>query len=165
MEPLQPMLASVGAELPDTKGWVFEPKYDGIRVIGVAHGDAVALFSRNGLEKTKQFPEIAEALAKVARRRKGGLIVDGEIVALDEHGNPGRFQGLQGRMHVTNERMIAAHRSGSPAALVRFDLLRETDAPLVNEPWTTRRKRLEALFGKATDPLRLSDTGRNGEAM
>src|SRR3954467_10625248 len=100
------MLASVGAELPTAKGWIFEPKYDGIRVIGVAHDGAAALFSRNGLEKTRQFPEVAESLGKAARRIKGGLIVDGEIVALDAQGNPARFQGLQGRMHVTNERAI-----------------------------------------------------------
>ena len=165
MDPLQPMLASVGAELPIGNGWVFEPKYDGIRVIGVAHGDAVALFSRNGLEKTKQFPEIAEALAKVARRRKAGLIVDGEIVALDENGEPSRFQGLQGRMHVTNERAIAIHRSESPAALVLFDLLMEADEPLVSEPWTKRRKRLEAVFGNARDPLRISGVSRSGSSM
>jgi bifunctional non-homologous end joining protein LigD len=159
------MLASVGAELPTADGWVFEPKYDGIRVIGVAHGDEVALFSRNGLEKTKQFPEIAEALAKVARRRKGGLIVDGEIVALDASGNPARFQGLQGRMHVTNERAIASHRTESPAALVLFDLLMDGGGPLVAEPWTSRRKRLDALFGKAVDPLRVSSFGKNGSSM
>src|SRR3954467_6281761 len=125
------MLASVGAELPTAKGWVFEPKYDGIRVIGVAGDGAAALFSRNGLEKTKQFPEIAEALTRASRRKKGGLIVDGEIVALDANGDPARFQGLQGRMHVTNERAIASHRSESPAALVLFDLLMEGDKPLV----------------------------------
>ena len=165
MEPLQPMLASVGDELPTTNGWVFEPKYDGIRVIGVAQGKDAALFSRNGLEKTKQFPEIAEALAKVASRRKGGLIVDGEIVALDERGTPGRFQGLQGRMHVTNDRAIAIHRSESPAALVLFDLLMESDKPLVNQPWRARRKRLEAVFAKAGEPLRISDVAKTGKSM
>jgi bifunctional non-homologous end joining protein LigD len=164
-DPLKPMLASVGTELPATKGWIFEPKYDGIRVIGVAHDGAAALFSRNGLEKTKQFPEIAEALGRASRRRAGGFITDGEIVALDEAGNPARFQGLQGRMHVTNERMIARHRSESPAALILFDLLMEGDHPLVNEPWTTRRRRLEALFAKATDPLRISDVSRTGAPM
>src|SRR5687767_12665817 len=107
---LGPMLASVGAELPAGDGWVFEPKYDGIRVIGVAHGDAAALFSRNGLEKTKQFPEIVEALIRVARRKRAGFIIDGEIVALDD-GNPARFQGLQGRMHVTDASAIAVHRN------------------------------------------------------
>jgi bifunctional non-homologous end joining protein LigD len=93
------------------------------------------------------------------------VIVDGEIVALDANGNPARFQGLQGRMHVTNERMIATHRANSPAALVLFDLLLEGDTPLVGEPWARRRKRLEALFGNAAEPLRISDVSKNGAAM
>src|SRR4051812_12662446 len=109
-ENLRPMLASVGDGIPKGDGWVFEPKYDGIRVLGAAYGDAAVLFSRNGLEKTKQFPEIAEALMAAARKRKGGLIVDGEVVALD-HGAPARFQSLQSRMHVTDSGAIARHRT------------------------------------------------------
>src|SRR3954468_22631405 len=142
-EALSPMLASVGSEVPTGAGWIFEPKYDGIRVLGVAHGDAAVLFSRNGLEKTKQFPEIAEALSAVARRRKRGFIVDGEIVALSD-GEPARFQGLQGRMHVTNASAIAVHRNQSPAALIMFDRLKGGDEPLVDKPWTERREHLQA---------------------
>ena len=49
------------------------------------------------LDKTKQFPEIAEALAS-GRDDAGrdGLIVDGEIVALDEAGAPGAVPGPAG---------------------------------------------------------------------
>src|SRR5438309_5097618 len=118
---LRPMLASVGASVPSGKDWAFEPKYDGIRVIGYASGDRAALFSRNALDKTRQFPEIAEALSALAKRRRKPLIVDGEVVALD-HGKPGRFQELQGRMHVMNDRAIAGHRDNSPAALMVFDV-------------------------------------------
>jgi bifunctional non-homologous end joining protein LigD len=163
-ELLEPMLASVGSEIPKGKDWIFEPKYDGIRVIGVAHDGEVALFSRNGLEKTRQFPEIAEALTAAARK-EGGLIVDGEIVALDAQGHPGRFQGLQSRMHVKNEMAIASHRTDTPAALVLFDLLMEGDEPLVNQPWASRRRRLESVFRRARDPLRLSDVGSSGSTM
>jgi bifunctional non-homologous end joining protein LigD len=163
-ELLEPMLASVGSEIPKGKEWIFEPKYDGIRVIGVAHDGEVALFSRNGLEKTRQFPEIAEALTAAARK-EGGLIVDGEIVALGADGEPGRFQGLQGRMHVKDARAIASHRTDSPAALVLFDLLMEGDEPLVNEPWRARRKRLEKVFRRSRDPLRISEVARDGPAM
>jgi bifunctional non-homologous end joining protein LigD len=161
---LRPMLASVGNEIPNGDDWVFEPKYDGIRVIGIAHGDAVALFSRNGLEKTQQFPEIAEALSGVAKRHRKGIIVDGEIVAL-EAGAPARFQQLQSRMHVTNSAMIASHRTESPAAMVLFDLLMDGDEPIVAEPWTVRRKRLDKLFRTAKDPLRLSEVRRDGDEM
>lgn len=158
------MLASVGASIPSGDEWIFEPKYDGIRVLGAAYGDAAVLFSRNGLEKTKQFPEIAEALAKIAKKRKGGLILDGEIVALDD-GAPARFQNLQGRMHVTDSTAIASHRADSPAALIVFDLLMDGEKALVNEPWTARRKRLEAILKGAPATLRISEVRADGDRM
>src|SRR6185437_6117873 len=91
---IQPMLASVGSAVPSTDDWVFEPKYDGIRIIGYALPDGAALVTRNALDKTRQFPEIAEALTALARRRRKAFVIDGEIVALDGD-RPARFQELQ----------------------------------------------------------------------
>src|SRR5215218_7634303 len=99
---LQPMLASLAdAPLVDPK-LVYEPKYDGIRAIAeiAPAGSDVRLWSRLGNEKTQQFPEIATALAQWARRRKQPLVLDGEIVALDDNGDPIGFQNLQGRIHL-----------------------------------------------------------------
>ena len=58
------MLASlIDAPLADP-GFVYEPKYDGIRAIAeiAPKGGGVHLWSRLGNEKTSQFPEIAGAL-------------------------------------------------------------------------------------------------------
>src|ERR1043165_8766228 len=99
---LRPMLASVGSAIPAGRDWIFEPKYDGIRIIGYAMPGEAALFSRNALDKTQQFPEIAEALSALSRRRRRPLVVDGEVVAL-HRGQPARFQDLQGRMHRSEE--------------------------------------------------------------
>ena len=60
---LTPMLATVGRELPSGRGWAFEPKYDGIRILAFVADGSVALLSRNGNAKTAQFPEIVDALA------------------------------------------------------------------------------------------------------
>jgi len=62
----RPMLATIGTELPRGEGWVFEPKYDGIRILAFATPGTVRLLSRNGLDKTRQFPEVAEALQILA---------------------------------------------------------------------------------------------------
>src|SRR5258708_4489055 len=158
------MLASVGASAPSGEEWVFEPKYDGIRVIGYASGEKAALFSRNALDKTQQFPEIAEALSALSRQKRKALIVDGEVVALN-HGKPGRFQQLQGRMHVTNATAIAGHRDDSPAALMVFDVLLDGEESLVEQPWTNRRKHLEALLHGAPKPLRLTKVRHDGARM
>ncbi|HEU4993657.1 MAG TPA: DNA ligase D [Gemmatimonadaceae bacterium] len=156
----QPMLASPGKEVPGGDDWVFEPKYDGIRIIALVTPDQLALLTRNGIDKFRQFPEIVQGLRELSRKRSRNLVLDGEIVALDTHGEPARFQELQGRMHLLDESAVE-HRSGAaPAALVVFDILVDGDELLVDEEWHERRKRLErvmrAVPASAKQVLRLS---------
>src|SRR5256885_16051348 len=99
----QPMLASAGKEVPAGDDWVFEPKYDGIRILALVTGDGVALMTRNGHDKCRQFPEITDCLRELGRKLGRNLVLDGEIVALDVRGAPARFQELQGRMHLLDE--------------------------------------------------------------
>ena len=143
---LQPMLASTGTGVPGGD-WTFEPKYDGIRVLAYCTKEEVLLITRNNLDKSRQFPEITEALRKVASSARRPMVLDGEIVALSGDA-PGRFQGLQGRMHVLSDVAIAQHRKSSPAAIFIFDILMDGDEALVHEPWTERRKRLEKRLAK-----------------
>ena len=76
--------------------------------------------SRLGNEKTNQFPEIVAALQKWARRLKEPVVLDGEVVALDERGDPTGFQQLQGRIHV--EDAAYAHDRFRPWRLVALVL-------------------------------------------
>jgi ATP-dependent DNA ligase len=166
MKRLAPMLASVGTDVPQGEDWVFEPKYDGIRILAFVDKGAVALVSRNGLNKTHSFPEIADALGVLHERVQRPLVVDGEIVAMRGR-TPARFQALQSRMHVSDTAAIAAHRNDAPAAFVAFDLLLDGKKSLVAEPWRVRRKHLAALLQPPgrTGALRLSDVSTNGERM
>jgi len=155
---LDPMLASVGSDIPAGADWTFEPKYDGIRVLVYATPDSARLVTRNGKDKTAQFPGIAEAVRKLASRGRRALVLDGEIVALDG-GSPARFQELQQRMHVKDARAIAGYESSAPAALMAFDILVDGNDVLVHEPWTRRRARLEKRLAKHTSPeLRLTES-------
>jgi bifunctional non-homologous end joining protein LigD len=166
MKRLEPMLASVGTDVPQGEDWVFEPKYDGIRILAFVDKGEVALVSRNGLNKTHSFPEIADALRALQRKAKRPLVIDGEIVAMRGR-TPARFQALQGRMHVSDATAIAAHRDDAPTALVAFDLLLSGTKALVTEPWRARRKHLAALLQPPgrSGALRLSDVATNGERM
>jgi len=76
-----PMLASPAGNLPELDGWTVEPKWDGIRVIADATSKAVHLWSRNGIDKAHQFPEVSEALTKLAREN-GALTLDGDTAYL-----------------------------------------------------------------------------------
>ncbi|HVT38032.1 MAG TPA: non-homologous end-joining DNA ligase [Gemmatimonadaceae bacterium] len=152
---LEPMLARLGTSLPEGKGWTFEPKYDGIRVLAFADGDAVSLVTRNQLDKASQFPDIAGALTALSRKKRRPFVLDGEIVAYAGR-VLGRFQELQERIHETNSAKIAGHIRNSPAALIAFDLLMEGVVSYVKEPLATRRATLEKLFARQRSPaLRL----------
>ena len=156
------MLASLDeAPLADPR-FAYEPKYDGIRALAAVRAGggpgSVRLWSRLGNDKTGQFPEIARALASFARKLKADVLLDGEIVALDAHGEPAGFQRLQGRMHLTSERDIGGREATEPVAFVAFDVLRDGDIDVRPLPLTARRARLERIFGNTgTTLLRLSD--------
>ncbi len=164
---LRPMLATspdAPPSLVDPRA-VYEPKYDGIRAIVLVEPGAppvVRLWSRNGNEKSTQFPELVAALSAWATRLDGAVVLDGEIVALDGSGDAAGFQRLQGRINVS----VPGYRSSAPkqtadeqpAAFIAFDLLRDGDTDLRPRPLTERRAALEARCADmGSSLLRLSE--------
>jgi bifunctional non-homologous end joining protein LigD len=90
----RPMLATLVDELFDDKAWVFETKWDGFRLITEKRGDAVRLWSRNGIDVTTKYALLLPALQKI----KGSCVIDGELCALDARGRS-RFQLLQNALN------------------------------------------------------------------
>ena len=156
---LEPMYATIGTGVPSGDDWTFEPKYDGVRVLAHVSRRSVRLITRNLKDKSAQFPEIVEALARLAEKSERVLILDGEVVALDDRGEPARFQALQARMHVKNALDVAHHVERTPSALVVFDILRDGEDVLLDEPWSVRRKRLEQRL-RGVAPRRSSGSTR-----
>src|SRR5438270_13766641 len=91
---IQPMLATLVDDPFSDPEWIFETKWDGFRSICFINGGKARFVSRNQIEMTPQYPELNEVGKQIAARE---VILDGEIVALDEHGMP-RFQLLQPRL-------------------------------------------------------------------
>ncbi|WP_353816770.1 ATP-dependent DNA ligase [Agromyces sp. SYSU T00266] len=137
----KPMLAVPGtAGLVAGDDWAIEWKWDGIRVIARVDDGVVRLVSRNSVDRTATYPELA-ALASALR---ADAVVDGEIVALDEEGRPD-FGLLQRRMNLGRPREIAAAAASVPVRLHLFDVLEIAGTPTVDEPYARRRERLERL--------------------
>jgi bifunctional non-homologous end joining protein LigD len=158
MELVRPMLATLEDAPLQSAGLVYEPKYDGIRAlveIDPARRMPVRMWSRLGNEKTAQFPDLVAALTRYSRRLKGPVVLDGEIVALDEQGDPAGFQRLQNRIHLTESNSRSA---AGRVAFIAFDMLREGDDDLRPLPLSERRARLERAFkGPGSPILRISD--------
>ena len=161
------MLASLAEPPVAQRGLVYEPKYDGIRAIidvrppaGRNRTAQVAIYSRNGNEKTAQFPAIVSALSDIGRRLKAPVVLDGEIVATDSDGRPLGFQHVQGRIHLSGEHDIERADRDQPTALLLFDLLRDGDEDLRGLPLAARRLRLQQRIRPPAGPrpvVRLSE--------
>jgi bifunctional non-homologous end joining protein LigD len=70
---IRPMLALLVPQPFHRSGWVFEEKYDGIRILAYKEGDKIILLSRNDLDRTATFKDIAAAVAQLLDRT---LILD-----------------------------------------------------------------------------------------
>jgi bifunctional non-homologous end joining protein LigD len=72
------------------------------------------------------------------------VVLDGEIVAMDEHGRPS-FEALQARMHVTNAAQVRRLTTQVPATFLAFDVIYLDGRSLIDEPYSERRRTLESL--------------------
>ncbi len=156
------MLATLPSQEPSLtlKEYVYEPKVDGIRaIVEVLPGTpkaGVRMWSRNGNEKSAQFPDIVGAIGTWLKKITAPVVLDGELVALDAEMRPASFQRLQHRIHVTvpgfNSKKQILSPEEQPVAFVAFDLLRDGDRDLRNLCLYERREFLEALFKKYKPP-------------
>src|SRR5262249_57230716 len=98
------MLATLGDRPPTERGWLFEIKFDGVRVLAARRGKAIELYGRSGQLITGRYPDLARVLLALPLE---DFVIDGEIVALDEHGRPS-LQRLQPRLALARTPQIQA---------------------------------------------------------
>ena len=131
-------------------GCLYEPKWDGYRLVVVRQGSSTRLWSKQGRDLTDRFPDLAAAaLAQVP----AGTVVDGEVVIW--HGDRLDFGLLQRRL-VTAAGRIGALVAAHPASYVAFDLLAAGGTDLRGRKLSRRRAELEELAQRWAPPMQLS---------
>ena len=149
----QPVMLATLADKPfSDPAWLYEIKYDGVRVLAARDGARVALNGRAGQDFTARYPEVVTALRALPLER---FVLDGEIVALDEAGRPS-FQRLQNRMHLTKPADVERARSTVPVSAVFFDALALDGRDLRRRPLLERKAAL-ALTVPARGVIRYGD--------
>ena len=139
---IKPMLATLVDKPFSNKDWLFETKWDGVRAVCfIANGQA-RFISRNQLEMTGQYPELAGIAASVQATK---VILDGEIVALDEHG-VSRFQLLQRRLGRKNPSEIGRLATTTRLAYYVFDVLYLDGLNLMTCSLLDRKTTLEKIL-------------------
>lgn len=127
----RPMLVTSGPLRPDNDRYAFEVKWDGFRALVEATPTGLKIWSRNGYDMASRYPEL-DALGDAL---EGSAVLDGEIVCLDEKGNPD-FAALWFRSRVS---------SSQPVCFMAFDVLEVGGTELIEEPYRERRRLLEEL--------------------
>ncbi|WP_428262171.1 DNA ligase D [Haliangium sp.] len=116
---VSPMLCESAAAPFSAPGWLFELKYDGYRLLAAVDHGRVALRYRSGLDATRLFPELTQALAALPI---SSMVLDGEVVAFDDRGRPS-FQRLQPRNQLVRAGEIERAAQLTPVSYMVFDLL------------------------------------------
>jgi bifunctional non-homologous end joining protein LigD len=133
---VEPMKCLPVKTIPEGGDWLYELKFDGYRSLAIIKDGEALLLSRNRKSFNARFPEIVAAMGGLKVKE---AILDGEIVALDEHARP-TFQLLQN------------YESG-PLAYYLFDLLSLNGEDWRDRPLHQRKARLEKLLRGVKSPL------------
>jgi bifunctional non-homologous end joining protein LigD len=126
---VHPMLATLVRKPFDNKGWVYEEKYDGYRILAYKQGDRVSLMSRNDIDRSAHFSRIATA---VRARKAHTLLLDGEAIVVDRKG-VSHFQLLQ--------------QDSKDALYAVFDCLYRDGKDFRKEPLSVRREVMDEAIG------------------
>ena len=153
--PVEPMLSKVAEEIPRTRGFIFEPKWDGFRAIVFRSDSGVFIQSRDLKPLDRYFPELHDALAAAL---PDDCVVDGEIVIATPRGLD--FDLLQLRLHPAASR-VARLAQETPSSFVAFDLLAVDGQDLRSAAFEDRRTRLEKLLKHVKAPVHLTPMTRD----
>ncbi|HLX38856.1 MAG TPA: DNA ligase D, partial [Candidatus Binataceae bacterium] len=136
----------------DGDAWLFEIKYDGVRILAIRDGAHVRLFARSGTEVTERYPEVTLAFDAMPFDR---FVIDGEIVALLDDGRP-NFGKLQTRMHVSDPATARKLSFTTPTIDFVFDLLAFDGFDLRAMALEARKEILHQLV-RGEGPIRYCD--------
>jgi bifunctional non-homologous end joining protein LigD len=124
------MLATLVREPFHKPGWVYEEKYDGYRILAYKEGSRVRLYSRNAIDRTDRFFDVAAAMSTL---QSSTLLLDGEVSVFDREG-VSRFQLLQ-------------NLGEGKSVFAVFDCLYKDGQDLRHRPLSERRVALEEALG------------------
>jgi bifunctional non-homologous end joining protein LigD len=130
-----PMLPTLVEKPFNSRDWLFETKWDGVRAICAVTRQQVLAVSRTGRDLLSQFPELSKLRSAF---KTLPVVIDGEIVSLDKKGRSS-FQRLQPRLN----RLQGETDPGAPVSFVVFDLIVIGTDDLRQEPLEERKARLK----------------------
>ncbi|TVY08399.1 ATP-dependent DNA ligase [Paenibacillus cremeus] len=137
--PIKPMIVSIGNEPFGSEHHIFEPKWDGWRILLHKQRDRIEAYTRNGNIVTSKFPELREVREAI---KANSAILDCEGIVL--RGGRPVFDDFSFRGRLSNSARIRDAVHTHPATFVAFDVI-YMEHELLNEPLMKRKQRLTEI--------------------
>lgn len=131
-----PMKPTLVTKLPEGADWIYEVKWDGYRALASKHGRDVSLLSLRKSSLNSDFPAVLQAVRSLNAE---AALLDGEIVAVNEKGQPS-FQALRNRKSLGREWHVVYYA---------FDLLQLEGEDLKRLPLDERREKLKSILDRS----------------
>lgn len=131
----KPMLLKEIDKPFNSKDYIFEIKFDGIRSLIFVNNKEIKIQSRNKKDLTYLFPEL-ESIRNIVNKN---VIFDGEIVAFDN--NKDSFSKIQERLHIKDKNKIKKASALNTVTFIAFDIIYE-NKDLTNKTLLERKKTL-----------------------
>mgnify|MGYP001825882610 FL=1 len=137
-----PMRATTGA-LPEGDGWVYEPRWHGIRATVTDDTGRVVILDAAGEQLSTKFPEIRRIGRALGHLE---VILDGVIVPVGDDGAVRHDRaGLARRLRIGSDSGARNAARTAPVVFMAFDLLWIEGRAVTAQPWELRRRQLDDL--------------------
>lgn len=122
------------------QAYVFEPKVDGHRLILSKSGKETRLFTRDGQECTRQYPELHSVPIE------GDVVLDGELCCLDPDSGAVDAGLAMERLLLKPKSRIQSFSTQRPVRYIIWDILFHKGRDVRHMPLVKRRALLESLL-------------------
>ena len=145
--------------IPNGEKWVYQVKWDGVRMLTYYDGNEIRLINRKGNERTLQYPEYTDIRSYCTAE---SVILDGEIIAL-EGGKPS-FHRVMSRDGIRKREELAKARQRIPVTYLIFDVLYLNGGWVIEDPLIRRQELLREIIRPRHD-LQLVEDFKDGAAL
>jgi bifunctional non-homologous end joining protein LigD len=159
--PIKPMLLTNHRVTPfslSDPNLLYEPKYDGWRLLLHKEGSHIEIYTRHGNVVTDRFPEFVKAAAGI---HSNSAIIDCEGICFHPDKKRPDFGMFDARAKLTNAGKIEVAARRYPATLMAFDIIMADGHSLCTETLLSRKKMLSDVV--AAGPALMTTTFCIGE--
>ncbi|WP_248926421.1 RNA ligase family protein [Paenibacillus hamazuiensis] len=160
MEPILPFEPVRSEHIPTGDNWIYEIKWDGVRILTYFDGTNCRLFNRKANDRTLHYPEIRDVSAYT---RAHSFILDGEVVALAADGKPS-FHEVMRRDGLRRMDRVEQVQRTVPIYYMVFDILFLNGNWIHQQPLEHRRNVLHNVV-KPREHVQTVASHEDGDAL